>query len=68
MKPMFILKHGNKYVAIDHSSGGYPYLVDRFDMAFIWIDINSLRAYQKMFPKYVAYQIEVKEKPIKDTK
>ena len=58
---MYVLKQGKQYVAIDSHSGGYPYLVDSFHLAKIWIDFGVLERYWRMFPKYDVYEIEVKE-------
>jgi len=38
MRYMVLMNEKNEYIAIDDASGGYPYPIDRLDLARIWAE------------------------------
>lgn len=71
MKQYYVMKYSDrestynnpsdvgKYVAIDWSSGGYPYAVDCFHNAQIWYDCEQFKRYQQMFPFVDVYALDI---------
>lgn len=57
----YVLTKGDKIVALDSASGGYPYLTKHFSQIKIWETVEEARDYNRMFKnEYTVRQIEVK--------
>jgi len=46
---MFIFTKGEKYVAMDSASGGYPYVTDNFMSTKVWSTKKEAEDYYEMF-------------------
>ena len=48
-KEMFIYTQDNLYIAMDNSSGGYPYETSNFMRAKVWYSKDEAEKYKSMF-------------------
>lgn len=64
----FVIRVGAKYVALDQSSGGYPYLVDDLFKAELWTDatkaINYVRTVKSMLSNPRLVRATLKTEPL----
>lgn len=62
----YIIESGNDYVAVDQSSGGYPFITENLSMAKIWTKQSEAVEYYNMFrdravaERWRLYEIELK--------
>jgi hypothetical protein len=59
---MYCLRYSNgDFVAVDDTSGGYPYPVSKWNLAKFWYTIGNAQHYADMFPdkKFTVYKMRI---------